>query len=218
MPFFKVTLTARDGLTDENVAALVKFFTKRCKHAYLVNEFGEAGGNSHLEGVVELSSKKTSNVTRSLITVYENNGIEVSQPHTIMVKSCYHLQGCLQYASKEIKELGRVVLLLGWEQSWIQDKTQNIANNTAPKTLKQMGTWIGKRIGPAQIYTWCVANNRRITNIREYREVCVSMGEEQFMFDRGIHKCTYSNVMALFNDGRGIGEIIDDECRFLNLF
>jgi len=217
MPFFKVTLTARDGLTADQISKLVESFTAKCNHAYLVHELGEAGSNSHLEGVLEWSTNKTSNVTRAIRTLYNSIEIEVNQPYTIMVKSVYSLQGCLSYASKELNEKGTVVLLQGWEESWIKQKTNSVAMNKAPKTLKQIGQWIGKRIGPAQIYTWCEANNRRITNLREYREVCVSMAENQYMFDRGIHKSPYANVMALFKDGRGVGEVIDDECRFLML-
>ncbi len=217
MPFFKITLTAAGGLSAKNVQELVKYFTKKCKHAYIVNEFGESGANSHMEGIIEFPGKRTDNVTRAISTQYKRLGIDVVARITINVKSVFSLQGCLSYASKELKNNGKVVLLLGWEESWIQTKVGNVSRNISPTTLLSMGTWVNKRIGPAQIYKWCQTNNRRIRNLREYREVCVSMGDNQYMFDRGIHKCTYANVMALFKDGCGVGEIIDDECRFLML-
>lgn len=212
---YKITLTARGGLTTENIDVLVNYFTKRCTHAYLVNEFGESGENSHLEGVIEILKTKTSNLTRSIANVYFGMDLEVIPRITICVKTCVALAGALSYSSKELRDKGNVVLLLGWEDSWIQQKVKSVARVRAPNTLMKMGTWLGKRLAPAKIYTWCKANNCEVKDLRSYREVCVKMGDEKYMFDRGIHKCTYANVMALFGDGRGIGKIIDDECRFL---
>ncbi len=217
MPFYKITLTRSGGLTDENVENLIKYFTKQCKHAYLVNEYGESGSNSHIEGVVEFDTEKTFNVTRAISNVYLKLGIEVIPGITMVVKSVYSLQGCLSYASKELREKGHVVLLIGWEESWIKNKTKLIGKRKSPTTLLGLGKWVTKRTAPAEIYTWCQTNNRKIACLRAYREVLVSMGEEQYMFDKGIHKCTYANVMSLFEDGSGIGQIIDDECRFLML-
>jgi len=217
MPQYKITLTARGGLSEENIAGLVKYFREKCTHAYIVNEFGESGGNSHLEGIVELAAKKTSNLTRSIKTLYEKMGIEVVPRVTIVVKTVTHLGGAMSYASKELREKGELALLLGWEQTWIQKKIDAVVANKAPKTLLSLGHWVSKRLGPAEIYTWCKAHNCEIHNKQEYREVIVRMGNEQYMFDKGMHKCTLANVMALFGDGSGLGKIVDEECFFLQL-
>ncbi len=214
---YKVTLTASGGLSADNIDTLVKYFTAKCSNAYLVNEFGESGSNSHLEGVIELKEKKTGNVTRGIASVYKKMDIEVLPRITIVVKSVCHLAGALQYASKELKDQGNVSLLLGWEKTWIQRKVESFVSTKAPTTLLSMGTWVSKRLAPAIIYTWCKAHNCEIRSLSDYRAVCVSMGEEGFMFDKGVHKVTVANVMALFGSGEGHGKVIDDECRFLEL-
>jgi len=215
MPFYKITLTGRGGLSSDNVTELVKFFSKKCTHAYIVNEFGESGSNSHLEGVIELPGKKTSNVTRSIGNEYLRMDLEVVPRITIVVKAVTHLDGALSYASKELQGKGVLVLLLGWDKDWITTQTKAVVRHKAPSTLLSMGIWLTKRIAPAQIYKWCQSNGREIYSKMEYREVIVRMGDEGYMFDKGVIKCTYGNVMALFGDGRGLGEIFDDEMRFV---
>ncbi len=212
--FYKITLTARNGLSEEQVKLIGENFAK-CEHAYLVNEFGEDGGNSHIEGVIELESKKTSNVTRSLKSLYNKLDIEVVPWISIKVKACTHLAGAISYATKELEGEGRVILLNGWKETWIDRQVKASAEKKASSHLMKMGTWVTKRMGPPIIFNFCKANNMRITNLKEYREVIVEMGDKQYMFDKGIHVCCYANVLALFGSGAGHRQVMDQEFRFM---
>ena len=114
--FYKITLTARGGLTQENIDHLIEYF-KMCKHAYIVNEQGESEENSHLEGIIEFDIKNTSNVTVRIKKQYEKMGVEVVKGVTIVVKSVTHLIGAIIYTSKELEGKGKLSLLRGWKSS-----------------------------------------------------------------------------------------------------
>ncbi len=212
--FYKVTLTARAGLTEGQVESIGKHFSP-CTHAYLVHEYGADGSNSHIEGVIELDAKKTSNVTRSIKTLYDKLDIEVVPFITIKVKAVTHLGGAISYAMKELQDEGKVILLRGWKDTWIQKQFKEQVKKQSSAPLLKMGTWVTKRMGPAIIFEFCRAENLRIRSLADYREVIIKMGDKQYMFDKGIHVCCYANVLALMGDGSGHRQVMDQEFRFM---
>ncbi len=213
--FYKITLTARGGLTEENIAHLVDYF-KICKHAYIVNEFGDSGGNSHLEGIIEFDTKNTSNVTVRIKGQYEKMGVEVVRGVTICVKAVTHLVGAIIYASDELQKNGRLVLQRGWKDSWISQQIKDNVKNIPHKLLKKQGTRVTAGTGPALIKEWCVANNMHIYYKGDYLEVIQSMGDEGYMFGRGLHSGLLADVRALFGDGAGGKHQAESELRFID--
>ena len=66
---YKITVTCAGGLSEHNVKEIAKYFAP-CNHAYVVNEFGELGSNSHLEVVAEFDTECTSNITERMRKLY----------------------------------------------------------------------------------------------------------------------------------------------------
>lgn len=215
--FYKVTLTARGGLSQKNIEHLVSYF-KICKHAYLVNEHGEAGGNSHLEGIVEFDTKNTSNVTVRIQKQYEKMEVEVVKGVTICVKVVTHLVGAIIYASDELQRIedSKLVLLRGWKESWISEQIKDNVKNIPHKLLRKQGTRVTAGTGAALIREWCLANNMQIKYKEDYLEVIDRMGDEAYMFGKGLHIGLFADVCALFLDGSGGRKVAESELRFID--
>lgn len=134
--YYKITLTSRGGLKPHELNTIAEHF-KKCRNAYLVNEYGDSGTNSHVEGVVEMDTENTSNVTCGIKRCYEKIGIEVIPFITIQVKKATHMIGALIYASKEVRGNGQVILLKGWEQSFIDKLVKENVARIPYKMLKK---------------------------------------------------------------------------------
>jgi len=212
--FYKITLTSSGGLDDSHIGVLVEYF-KQCRHAYIVNELGSAGGNSHLEGIVEFDTVKTSNVTERIKIVYKKIGIEVGE-YTIKVKQATHLVGALIYASKELRSGGKIVLLKGWEASWIDKQVKENVKNIPHSMLKRKGVRVNKGTGAALIYEWCVANNSAVKKKYDYVEVVRTMAGEGFLFGNTRHLGLYPDVCALFGCGKATSMCAESDLRFID--
>ncbi len=212
--FYKVTLTCSGGLSAEQIGVLVQYF-KGCRHGYLVNEQGSNGMNSHVEGIVEFDTQTTSNVTDRIKRVYEKMGIEVEEC-TIRVRQATHLIGALIYASKELRHGGKVVLLKGWEQSWIDKQIKENVKCIPHKMLLKRGTRINQSAGAALVYEWCVANNTQVKTKRDYLEVIRSMAGSGFLFGNARHLGLYQDVCSLFGIGRATQMCAESDLRFID--
>lgn len=212
--FYKVTLTSSGGLDANHIGVLVEYF-KQCRHVYLVNEMGSSGANSHIEGIVEFDTVTTSNVTDRVKKVYKKIGLEVGE-FTIKVRQATHLVGALIYASKELRLKGKVVLLRGWEQSWIDKQVKDNVKNIPHSMLKKKGTRVSQGTGAALVYEWCSANNTQVQCKRDYLEVVKSMAERGFLFGNTRHSGLYSDVCSLFGCGRACQSIAESDLRFID--
>jgi len=198
--FYAVTLTARDGLTDENILIIGEYF-KQCRHAYLINEQGDSGSNSHVEGVVEFETDITSNISKRLKTLYVRLKIEVVKGITFRVRKATEYIGCIIYASKELQASGKLVLLKGWSQTWIDKAIKDNVKKIPHKMLAKAGTRVYQKTGPALIYEWCIANNMHIETKFQYLKVIRYMGNQNYMFGSTRHVGLFQDVCALFGDG-----------------
>ncbi len=204
--YYKVTLTCRGGFTVGQVVHIIKYFDK-CKHAYVVNEFGERGVNSHLEGIIEFDTKTTSNVTERIKRVYNMLEIDVVDEVTIKVKKVTHLNGAIIYASKELSVSSNVVLLKGWNQTWIDKMIKENVKDIPYKMLKKLGTRLTQKTGPAMIYEWCIANNMRVESKADYLKVTKLMCKQQYLFGCCRDTGLWRDVCSLFQSGHA-GELI----------
>ncbi len=213
---FQITLTAAGGLSVPQIGVLTDYFHKNCKRGYIVNEFGDAGGNSHLQGIVEFETDKTSNVTERIKRQYEIMKVDVVAGITIKIKKVVHLVGALIYASKELKDEGNVVFLEGWEQSWIDKQVKDNVKMIPYKMLKGKGTRVTQGTGGALIYEWCRANNSHIQSKLGYLEVVRLMGAKGFLFGSTRHIGLYADVCALFGQGNAAYNVAESELRFID--
>jgi len=204
--YYKVTLTCRGGFTSCQIGYLLKYFEK-CNHAYLVNEYGDKGLNSHLEGIVEYDTNTTSNVTDRIKRVYGLFDIDVVDNVTIMVKKVTHLTGALIYASKELATGSNIVLLKGWKQTWIDKRIKDNVKDIPYKMLKSLGCRLTQTTGPAVIYEWCIANNMRVESKVDYIKVTKLMCKQQYLFGTCRDTGLWRDVCSLFQSGHA-GEII----------
>lgn len=213
--YYTITLTKSGGLSEEDVESLGKYF-ESCQHAYLVNEFGSSGGNSHIQGIVEFDTKVTSNVTGRIERQYAKLNIDVSKGISIKVKSATHLVGAFIYSSKELREGGKLVLLRGWNSTWIDQQVKENVKNIPYKMLKKRGTRVTQSTGPALMFEWCTANNMQITEKREYLEVVKAMGDVGYMFGCSRHLGLYQDVCALFDCGSAACSAAESALRFID--
>ncbi len=212
--FYKITLTTSDGFSEIQVENVVRYFLYECGHVYLVNEFGEHGTNSHIEGVVEFETEKTSNVTERCKALYGRLEMEVS-PNSIRVRRVTHLDGAIIYATKELDDMGRVAGLKGWKQSFIDKTIKEGVSLIAYKTLKKRGVWVTDRVAPALIYEYCSANNLTIRYKADLREVIRLMGNDGYMMSHLHLRSVYGNTMCLFGDGLAQQRIFEADTHFI---
>ncbi len=214
--FYKVTLTASGGLSPYHVDRIRDYILEHCKHAYIVNEFGESKMNSHLEGVVEFDTSTASNVTDRFKRLYRVLEIEVVQNVTIKVRTATNIAGALIYASKELRDKGNLVLLKGWESTWIDQQMKENVKNIPHSMLKKQGTRISQSYGPALMYEWCIANNMHIQYKLDFLEVVDRMGDEGYMFGTCRHLGLFQDVCSLFGTGRAARNTAESELRFVD--
>jgi len=212
--YYKITLTASGGIPKSQCVELAKYFSV-CEHAYVVNEFGESGGNSHLEIIAEFSTETTSNVTERMRVLYVRLKIPFVRGVSVRVKKATHLIGALIYASKELKESGVVLLLNGWESSWIDKQCRENIKSIPFKMLSKQGVRLTQNTAGARMYEFAKSINRRVVDMQSYREVAVLMAENQYLWGSVRHVSILQDVTALFKSGESVGMAIDSAFRFL---
>jgi len=217
MTFYKATLTTSDGFTLDQVTPFKEFFNKY-ENAYIVNEYGQSGNNSHLECVFKSDVTKTGNITRSLKRIYDDNKIPWVNSISVRVKKCTHLIGAIIYANKEIKQSdtkATVLVQRGWSSSWIDPQVKDNVKSIPHKMLNKQVTRVTKGTGGALMHEWCVANGYVVSNARDYLEVVEKMGDDKYAFGSIRHMSIYSDVMSAFGDGKGARDVAESELRFL---
>ncbi len=212
--FYKITLTASGGLEIEQVNAIIEYF-KECQYAYIVNEFGESGLNSHLEGIVEFESKKTSNISDRIKRLYGKLDIEFVEGVTIRVKAATHLIGALIYCSKELKLKGNVLLLRGWEQSWIDKQVKDNVKNIPHSMLTKKGTKVTQGTGGALMHEWVKANNRQCNCSLDFFNIVEEMGDQGYKFGSIRYTGLMVDLCALLGSGKAARRAAENECRWI---
>ncbi len=212
---YKITLTASGGLKEVDIQTIHDYFS-RCNTAYLVNEFGESGSNSHVEGLVEFDTEKTSNVTERLKVLYKRMDIDVVPLITFKVKRATHLIGALIYARKELGKGGKLVLRRGWSENWISDQVRHNVKDIPWKMIKRHGFRLTQNAAAGIMFEYCKANNMAVHRLDDFLEVIRCMADEQFMF--GSIRCQglFSDITALFKDGSGAVQVAREQTRFLS--
>lgn len=215
--YYKITLTCSGGFTEENLIPFKQAFSL-LENSYVVNEFGESGQNSHLEGIVEYSSEKTSNIKARIKTLYSRAGVEVVSGISIRIKQVTHLVGALIYVSKELKcpeNPAKILVLKGWNQSWIDKQVKDNVKNIPHKMLTKKGHRVTQNTGGALMYEWCLANNKRITNKFDMIQVGKDMASQGYLFGSIRVTGLYQDVLSLFGSGDAVESVWENELRFL---
>ena len=210
-----LSITAAGGLTSENIEKAVEYLDEKCKFAYVVNEFGVSGDNSHLQGVVSFTTKKQSNVMQKMKSLYLRMGIEIVNRHTCVVKSASEMDGALSYVSKELAKKGKVVLRKGWRQGWIDAQVKEFAKKTPRIELQSMGTRLTQTSAPGAMFKWCKANNMHIDSKRTFIAVGKLMTAEGYMFGTCRPSGIYMDVCGLMGSGRGLEDVWESQLAFV---
>ncbi len=214
--YFKITLTAVGGLSKDDIE-LIRIYFSRCRNAYLVNEFGETGANSHVEGVVEFDTSKTSNVTERLKVLYKRMKLDVIPYITFKVKRATHLTGALIYARKELDCGAQLVLRNGWTETWISKQVQNNVKDIPWGMLKKHGTRVTQNTGAGLMFEYCKANNMSVCNLKEFLEVVRCMGDDEYLFGNIRAPGLFVDICALFGNGSSAVSIMREQMRFFSL-
>ncbi len=216
MPYYCITLTTSGGFTETQVENLCHSFDSS-KHAYVVNEFGSSDQFSHIQGLVEYDSVKTSNVTLRIKRLYKSLNLDVT-PRSIRVKKATDYIGALIYSHKELEyseSKSKLMVIRGWSSSWIDEQVKNNVSKIPHKMLKKKLHRICASSGGALMYEWCVANNRIITSKSDYLNIVKSMAKEHYAFGMIKHKGIFQDVMSAFGEGLAAYQIADSELLFI---
>jgi len=213
---YKITMTSADGLSCDKLSGLRSYFKNHCVNAYLINEHGETGGNSHVEGLAQFETATTSNVTKRVKCLYLDLGLEVS-PFSIIVKKCTHLNGALIYARKELEKMGTVLLLKGWKQTWIDQKVKESVKDIPYRLLKKKGIRLTQRTAAGLMHEWCKAHNMIVIDRESMLRVVSLMAVEGFLFGNLQRpKGVYVDLCALFGSGKQTASLFDFALIYLN--
>ncbi len=216
MPYYTITLTTSGGFSDNQIEIFIKAFDT-LKHAYVVNEFGSTDQFSHIQGLVEYDTSKTSNVTYRIQRLYKSANLDVT-PRSIRVKRATDYVGALIYSRKELdysETKAKVIVIVGWSSSWIDEQVKNNVSKIPHKMLKKKLHRVYASTGGVLMYEWCVANNRIITSKFDYLNIVKAMAKEHYAFGLIRHKCIYQDVMASFGEGLAAYQIADSELLFI---
>ena len=202
-----LSLTASGGLTSSNIEVARQYIDEKCQYAYVVNEFGSGGNNSHLQCVVSFGTKKQSNIKAKMESLYKKMGVEIVNRHTCVVKAATHMDGALHYVSKELSGKGKLVLLKGWRQGWIDSQVKEFAKKTPRIELTSMGTRLTQTSAPGAMFKWAKANNMQVVDKASFIECGKLMTAEGYMFGTCREKGLYMDVCGLFGDGRALADV-----------
>lgn len=199
--YFKITLSTSGGLLPEHLDIFKSYFTQ-CPHAFLAVEYGKIGLNCHVEGIVDFDVKKTSSVRDRLKRLYLKKDIPWCPQYSVKIKIATHLVGAFIYARKEFKAQGKMLLIRGWTQTWIDQQVKDNVKAISYKSLMHKWTPVTQRTGGPLMWEWCNANNKRITSKYDFALVMRLMCEDGYLFGTLKDKGLYRDVMACFGDGR----------------
>ncbi len=211
--YYKITLTYRNGFPEVVLNSLKAQF-QSLNHCFLVVEYGDSGSNCHIEGVIDRSTIKTSNVTRWLTGLYKKLELELTD-YSIRVHKVTHLSGALTYASKELKSAGKVFVLNGWESSWIDQQVKSNLRKIPTSKLKSKGIRVTQNTAGAHIYEYCRANNMTITSKNSMIEVIKHMASHDYLFGSIRPLGVYVDTMTHFGIGQAAADSFEQALFFI---
>ncbi len=213
--YYKITLTTSGGFIQSQIQEFKKLFDQQT-HAYIAVEYGEHGGNCHLEGVVERPTQQTNNVTVWLKGQYAKQDIYIHH-NSIRVKKCTHLIGALVYASKELTKNrdSKIISLRGWESSWIDKQMKLNVSKIAHLELKKRGTRVTQNTGGALMYEWCIAHNMHINCTLDCTMVVKLMAKQGYLFGSIKPVGLYVDVSSLFGGGEAAEMFFTNQLHFM---
>ncbi len=216
MVFYVLTLTKSGGFSEEDLVPFIQSFNKQV-HAYVINEFGSAGGNSHIQGIVEYDTVKTNNVTVRIKKLYDVIKCEIG-PNSIRVKKATDLIGALIYSHKELDDpesSAKLLCLKGWQSSWIDQQIKDNVAKIPHKMLKKRLIRVTQGTGGALMYEWCTANNRVVQDKYSFGQVVKDMASNGYAFGCVRGKGLYADVMSAFGDGSAAMDVMLSDLHFL---
>jgi len=141
--------------------------------------------------------------------------LEIVNRHTCVVKAATHMDGALHYVSKELADKGKVVLLKGWRQGWIDLQVKEFVKKTPRIEFQSLGVRLTQTSAPGAMYKWALANNMQIVDKRSFINVGKLMTAEGYQFGTCRAKGIYMDVCGLFKDGRALGDVWEAELAFV---
>jgi hypothetical protein len=214
MNSFNVTLTTSGGFQESHMETIKLYFSTNCANCYVINEFGDQGTNSHVQAVAQFKTVKTNNVTNRMKTLYGRLNLEVTT-NSIRVYKITHLVGAFIYADKELKGDGKLILLKGWKQSWIDKQVKENVKNIPHKMLKQHGTRLTQGTAGALIYEYAIAHNMQVCCKQDYKAVAKLMAKDKYLFGSIRHIGVFQDVCALFGSGDAVEDVIENVLHWL---
>ena len=215
MSHYTITLTGPGGLTDSNIGVAKQWFDENCVNCYVVNEFGESEQFSHLQVVCEFPTKKTSNVSVRMKRLYKLMEVEVVNRISFKVKACTHISGAIWYATKEVHGKGKVILLKGWRQSWIDQQVKDGEKSRPVKEYKNVGIRLSNTTAPGAMFKWCQAHNMVVRSKANFIEVGKQMACEGYQFGTCKAKGLFMDVCGLFQSSDALAAVWTNDLFFI---
>jgi len=216
MVYYVITLTKAGGFTSGELEPFIEAFNKQ-PHAFVINEYGQSGLNSHIQGIVEYDTIKTNNVTVRIKKLYDVISCEIT-PNSIRVKKATDFIGALIYSQKELKDpesSAKLLCIKGWQSSWIDQQIKDNVAKIPFKMLKKRLVRVTQGTGGALMYEWCIANNRVVKDKYSFGEVVKDMASSGYAFGSVRGKGLYADVMSAFGDGSAARDVMLSDLHFL---
>ncbi len=125
------------------------------------------------------------------------------------------MSGAISYGSKELADKGSLLLLRGWNQTWIDKQVKDNVKKVKYNKLCSKGTRLTALAGAAVMHEWCVANNHVVTNKLDMIEVVRLMANDSYLFGNVKFKSLYCDLCALFGDGHAAESCCEEALHFL---
>lgn len=196
------------GYDEGEIEKLVQWHKEVSDHCYLIVE-DRTDGTDHFHSAITCRSKRTSNVTRSLLLFMDKEGLEYVRNVTVRIKHIDDLPGWLSYCQKDQK--GRKPLLVrGWKISWIKKQATAFVKSRPVKVGRVRVVRAAE--AASLVIDYAKAQGLPITGLEQFLEVIARMTKDNYCFSGIKRKCVYGDVMCLCGDDRPVKALWRADC------
>lgn len=210
---FAITLTSKDGFTQDQLESIKEWFVKKCDTVLLTQEHHKSG-KIHLHAAADFKGQ-TNSVTRMFATLYDRLNIPFQKGVSVVVKKVTDRVGWFHYLSKDVPTGQMPLLILGYLWGDIQEECKAAIKKIPNKMVKGTDFTMNMVTAPNRILEFAKSIAHPITGKDSFAEVLSIMAEDGYQMHNLKFKVLYAQVMAKTGRRGVMRDLILGELQFL---
>ncbi len=205
-----ITLTCKDGFTDEQEKIIVEWHVRNSEKCLLVDELHESG-EKHYHSLIHCKAPKSAgNVTNKLKNLYSTMNKDITH-NSIRVKRQTDFVGWLHYLSKDIPADKKPLLTMGWGWSWIKQQCKDNVRKIPIKILLKDKYTVKQSAAVATVAAWAQAAGYPLVDKQCFMTCIVDMQSEGYQFHSVKFKWLYAESMAMNGNKDAALSLLENE-------